>query len=65
MIEYKTNVAYEKDRNYFIHLLYRDTGDERAIRNLLKQSKWVGSVDTAFDDGYHAGYIEGANDDDD
>ena len=72
--KYTSNEDYEKDKAKFIADIERFTGIQKMLHgtsehheaedlyNLLKQSKWIGAVDPAYDEGYRAGYIDGAKD---
>ena len=73
MTKYTSNEQYEKDKAILIHRLgyHIEQGwdfvsdDLNDILDFIKQSKWVGAFDvTAYEDGYQAGYIDGANDED-
>ena len=71
MTKYTSNEQYEKGKDLAIAFC-ESTVIERTpaeikqmkkIADLLKQSKWIGAFDvTAYEDGYQAGYIAGAKD---
>ena len=64
--KYTSNEDYEKDKAKFIaDIELHGTSEHHEaedLYNLLKQSKWIGAVDPAYDEGYRAGYIDGAKD---
>lgn len=64
MTKYTSNESYEKDKAAIILTIGNvPVGEGMTIADLLKQSKWIGAFDvTAYEDGYQAGYIDGAND---
>ena len=76
--KYTSNEQYEKDKAKFLEAIKNNICVSPAVVgsyglifnldfavNMLKQSKWIGAFDvTAYEDGYQAGYIDGANDKD-
>ena len=69
MAKYTSNEQYERDKTALIRIakgnMVNLIENADVIADLLKQSKWIGAVDPAYDEGYRAGYIDGAKDWDD
>ena len=71
--KYTSNEDYEKDKDLAIAfcestVIERTPAEIKQMKNiadLLKRSKWICAVDPAYDEGYRAGYIDGAKDWDD
>ena len=69
MAKYTSNEQYERDKTALIRIakgnMVNLIENADVIADLLNQSKWICAVDPAYDEGYRAGYIDGAKDWDD